>query len=203
MAILKISFILFVLLFWNCVFSINQEQIKADIITFYSNVKTYEAQFQQTNYWSGANLSRQSTGTLYFNDEKLILSYDEPDNQMLIVENNSVVLYLPNSNQAILSSQIDVLLRPAELIEHFWANANDITSETNTDSLFITLKTKNNEHIKMKFYQNKLIQLQILDADKNKVRYNFQTIKMNKSIKKEILDFELPESVQFIDTRNR
>jgi outer membrane lipoprotein-sorting protein len=201
MDILKIS--IFLIIFPILLSAQNADKIKAEIVSFYENVETYEAKFEQINFWSGANLSKTSKGTLYFNHDKLLLCYEEPDNQMLIVENQTVIMYDQNSNQAIISGEMDIPLRPAEIVEHFWDNALEIVSETKQDSLFITLKTQKNEHIEMKFYQKKLMRLQITDGDKNEVTYKFQTIYINKPIKKEILEYELPEDAQFIDTRNR
>lgn len=64
MDILKISFTLIFLPIM--LFAQNADEVKAEIVSFYDKVQSYEAKFEQINFWSGANLSKTSTGTLFF-----------------------------------------------------------------------------------------------------------------------------------------
>ncbi|MCK4311827.1 MAG: hypothetical protein KAW88_03725, partial [Candidatus Cloacimonetes bacterium] len=80
------------------------EEIYENILIKYSSIKTYEANFLQENYWKELDTFKQSFGKIYYDSSHLLLDYEEPQGQKLLIANSDITIYEPSSNQALISN---------------------------------------------------------------------------------------------------
>ena len=96
------------------------EKIYEKVLRTYSTINTYETSFVQENYWDEIDVYKTSEGKLYYDEENLLMNYSKPDGQKLLINQNSMTMYDPISEQAIISDEVEIELRPDKLISHYW-----------------------------------------------------------------------------------
>lgn len=205
MDISKNSTFLLICFFFVSVFAAKSDWVsfQKELLDFYHEIDTYQTDFIQKNYWAGASVSKSSEGTLYYTNQKLLLKYKKPDEQVMLVDSTQVQLFNPISNQLLITSSIDVPLRPAEIIEQYVHEADEIEMETRKDTILISTSTIDYQKVTMLFKNKLLIGFSLQDHENNQVSYEFNNIQYNQPLDSSLFKLSLPEKVQIIDRREK
>ncbi len=180
----------------------NLETIYEQVLINYSTIYTYETIFTQVNYWEEIDVDKTSEGKLYYDKEKLLMAYSQPVGQKLLIEENSITMYDPVSEQAIISDKIELELRPDKLISHYWDMSEKELLDQFDDTIKIKLLTPEEEKIIITISNSIITEFSIVDNNKNFVIYKFSDIQINKALPNSIFELTLPEDTSIIDTRN-
>ncbi len=92
----------------------------ASVIERYERARSYEIEFTQENYWALADTSYTIDGVLLLErPNRLSVSYD--DGGRIVVDDDSLQVYVPATNQFFASSidSSDIMLDPARLLRQF------------------------------------------------------------------------------------
>ncbi len=177
------------------------EEIYENILIKYSSIKTYEANFLQENYWKELDTFKQSFGKIYYDSSHLLLDYEEPQGQKLLIANSDITIYEPSSNQALISNEIDMELRPVKFISQYWDISRKELIEENEKSFKIKFITPEKEQIFIHVNDCLITEFMILDEQENSVIYKFSSEKFNTQLPESIFELNLPEDVNIIDNR--
>ena len=178
------------------------ETIYEQVLINYSTIYTYETIFTQVNYWEEIDVDKTSEGKLYYDKEKLLMAYSQPVGQKLLVNENSMTMYDPVSEQAIISDKIELELRPDKLISHYWDMSEKELLDQFDDTIKIKLLTPEEEKIIIIISNKFITEFNIVDKNQNYVIYKFSDIQINKELPDSIFELILPEGTSIIDTRN-
>ncbi|MCF7793525.1 MAG: outer membrane lipoprotein carrier protein LolA [Candidatus Cloacimonetes bacterium] len=171
------------------------------ILIKYSKVKFYEAEFEQENYWKSIDVTQSSHGMIYFDVDNFLMKYEQPEGQILFIQNDTVTIYDAATNQAMISNNMNIELRPVNLISEYWESSDKKLNFSENDLTKITLKTEINETITLLLEDHILAELTIHDEDENFVLYKFKNAKINEQLPAGVFDVELPEDANIIDNR--
>jgi len=178
------------------------ENTYENILITYSTAYTYEAKFIQENYWAEINIDKISEGKLYYNKENLLMDYSQPDGQKLLINEEYMTMYDPIADQAMISDEFDIELRPDKLISHYWDISEKAIIDKFDDTIKIKLKTPQEENIIITISNKLVTEFNIVDENGNFVIYKFYNIKINEGLPENIFELTLPESTNIFDTRN-
>ncbi len=178
------------------------ETIYEEVLITYSTIHTYEANFVQENYWEEIDVYKTSEGKLYYNKENLVMDYFIPVGQKLLINKNSMTMYDPISQQAIISDEVEIELRPDKLISHYWDVSEKELIEQFDNTIKIKLHTPEEEKIVITISNNIVTEFNIMDKNKNFVIYKFSDIQINKALPDSIFELNLPEETNILDTRS-
>ncbi|MDA3812683.1 MAG: outer-membrane lipoprotein carrier protein LolA [Candidatus Cloacimonetes bacterium] len=179
------------------------EKVYDEVLIKYATIYTYETNFTQENYWKEIDVYKSSEGKLYYNREKLLMAYSQPVGQKLLINENSIAMYDPVSEQAIISDKIELELRPDKLISHYWDMSEKELVDQIDDTIKIKLLTPDKERILITISNNMITEFNLVDNNENFVLYKFSNIKINKRLPENIFELNLPEDTSIIDTRNK
>ncbi len=177
------------------------EKVYENILITYSNIKSYEANFTQQNYWKELDVSKQSNGKIYYNTDCFLMKYNEPTGQLLLIKKDTVTMYDTASQQALISNDLQTELRPVKLISEYWDISRKELIESDSISFRIRLITPDSQHIEVNIKDSLITEFTIIDIDENSVVYKFSNEKINKSLPKDIFEITLPEDTNIIDNR--
>jgi len=178
------------------------ENTYENILITYSTAYTYEAKFIQENYWAEINIDKISEGKLYYNKENLLMDYSQPDGQKLLINEEYMTMYDPIADQAMISDEFDIELRPDKLISHYWDISEKEIIDKFDDTIKIKLKTPQEENIIITISNKLVTEFNIVDENGNFIIYKFYNIKINEGLPENIFELTLPESTNIFDTRN-
>jgi outer membrane lipoprotein-sorting protein len=177
------------------------EKTYENILITYSNIKSYEADFTQQNYWKELDVFKQSKGKIYYNTDHFLMKYNEPEGQLLLIKKDIVTMYDAASQQALISNDIQTELKPVKLISEYWDVSKKELTESDSINCKIRLVTPDSQQIEVNIKDFLITEFSIIDIDENSVTYNFSNEKINKSLPKDIFEITLPEGTNLIDNR--
>lgn len=177
------------------------ENIYGEMLITYSTIRSYEAMYLQENYWVEMDVDKVSKGKLYYDEENLLMDYSEPDGQKLLINNEELTMYDPVNNQAVITNEFDIELRPAELISQYWDISEKKIIDEYDRTVKIELRIPEAETIVITLTDKLLKKLTLIDPNGNFVIYKFSDIKVNEALPENIFKLILPEDVNLIDTR--
>ena len=178
------------------------ETIYQEVLITYSTIHTYETSFVQENYWEEIDVYKTSEGKLYYNKENLVMDYFIPVGQKLLINKNSMTMYDPISQQAIISDEVEIELRPDKLISHYWDVSDKELIEQFDDTIKIKLITPEEEKIIITITNSIVTEFNIMDKNKNFVIYKFSDIIINEKLPPTIFVFVIPVDANILDTRS-
>jgi len=186
----------------TCVFQLLAETKLADIydsvLIKYATVKYYEADFEQENYWKEMDIMQKSAGRVYFDFDNFLMEYAEPKGQFILVQNDTVTLYDAASNQAIISNNMGIELRPVKLISEYWENSQKQLEYSEGNVVKLLMQT-DAERISLTLENYMLVELLIQDNDDNFVVYKFKNAKINEELPPHIFQKKIPDDANLID----
>jgi outer membrane lipoprotein-sorting protein len=174
--------------------------------TFYSNmhqrydaIKSMQADVTQVNEFVLSKSTLTSYGKLYYQPGKLLITYNKPHIQKLLVSNGLTQVYDQDSKTLIKSKTAANMqsANPLMLVDQFWQDSKkEIISE---DSTQITLRlipntNKNVKQIKTTFSLSTYLprELSYSDASGNTVRYKFRNLRTGQNIPPATWNLQVP-----------
>jgi outer membrane lipoprotein-sorting protein len=200
MAISKISVIL-LLLVVTSLFATGTDALYQRLEQYYNQVEQYQAKVSQENYWPQLDLTRQSSGMLYYDANRLILRYDDPDGQLLRIDSTGVLIYDPASMQVMRTDAMDIQLKPMALLQTYWQDADICILEETATTTTLQLKNPDNTTITCQMQDDHIVQLSFTDDKGNRVRYRFSGEVLNQPIPDAVFAFEITPQMNVIDNR--
>ena len=178
-----------------------------EIVAVYNAAPAVEAHFTQTNTWPDLDRSMTSHGVMYYNQEKLLLRYDEPEGHMLLALPESIQMWDPGANREIIldPGEIAGQLRPAQLVAHYADGALlERTDIGDRSELRITPEDSQDlRRLRVTWDRSKkrIVEMGYETIDGDQVSYLFTDQKFPSVIKEETFLPNLPSSRDIIDTR--
>lgn len=200
MAISKISVIL-LLLVVTSLFATGTDALYQRLEQYYNQVEQYQAKVSQENYWPQLDLTKQSSGMLYYDANRLILRYDDPDGQLLRIDSTGVLIYDPASMQVMRTDAMDIQLKPMTLLQTYWQDADISILEETATTTTLQLKNPDNTIITCQVQGDSIVQLSFTDDKGNRVRYRFSGAVLNQPIPDAVFAFEITPQMNVIDNR--
>jgi outer membrane lipoprotein-sorting protein len=155
----------------------------------------------QENYWKELDTFKQSYGKIYYDSSHMLLDYEEPAGQKLLIVNSAITIYEPSSNQALISNEINMELRPVTFISQYWDISQKELIEENEKSIKIKFITPEKEQIFIHLNDCLITEFLILDEFENSVVYKFSSEIINEQLPENIFQLNLPENTNIIDSR--
>ena len=170
------------------------------IMAYYETIDNYRAEFQQTNFWLELDKSFTSSGVIYLKKEKILLKYNEPEGQLLLVDEYKLLMYDPMRKQAVYSDPQGFDINPRSLLEAH-RSQSEIILEAG-DKTVIEAILDNGETYN--FIVNGLLIERIVYTGINGdyVQYDLIKPEINSVIKDEIFEINLPRDITIIDNRS-
>ena len=210
--------LLLLLAFQFSLYSISGEDILDNVENKFKELKTFEAEFTQTQFWELADEKSETTGKFYFkqedtfrieNGEDYILSdgktvwrYSAANNQVLIEEVKE-----DERESSMLPHKIFFqFTTDYELIDYFTKKSKD--GNEDNDIFVIKLRTKKGEekfingvkaYISSDFITKKI---EYKDIDENTTIFEFNKVKIDKPIDEQKFTFKKQDDkIEVIDLR--
>ena len=195
----KKFFIVLVFITINLVLAAASADKITEIIEYYDTIDTYSAQFHQTNYWLELDKSYASNGNIYLKNEKMLLSYEEPEGQLLMVDSTKVLIYDPQRKQAVYSSPEGFDINPRSLLEKYKDSAEIFINDAAERIVDVALD--NGESYRF-IVEEKLITTIIYTGDNGDyVEYQLLNPVINGNFDDSVFEVDLPRDISIIDNR--
>jgi len=183
----------------------------ADILTnFVSELKTYEARFEQSQRDPRGNQVQFSTGYMALSRPgKFRWVYETPYEQQLISDGESLWVYDPDLEQAtrraltgsIDTSPIMILMDEKSLTEVYDIKLVDEEDGMRWFSLTAHDGQSDFNQILIGMDEQGFASMQLIDAFDNVTRVSFMDRKINRPLDMDQFDFTPPEGVDVVETR--
>lgn len=176
------------------------------MLTAYGDLKSWQAEIKQTNYFIATQTTLNSEGAIFFQKGQISIRYNKPNEQYMLVRDSKVTVYDKASKTAARMNLTAAVqsLNPPEIIKTFWAKSQKTLAHEKDNLVAITLTPHKDNQIKqIRFIMNRktgyITQFFYLDKEKNSVLINFAKIKTNQSIPESVWKLPIPPDVKIMD----
>lgn len=176
------------------------------ITNTYGGFSSFQASIKQDNHFAQINKSISYQGVIYFTKGRMVIRYDKPNFQRLMISNGKVDLYDQQSNTVFRSRMRPEFgkMNPVEILQHYWKKSvvtvrtdknklSNVTLKPIKDPIIVTLTASINP--KTGIVQS----LGYTDANGNKVSYSFSGIKTNAAIPASVWQYNYPKNIQVVE----
>jgi outer membrane lipoprotein carrier protein len=203
---------IFILLSGNLSHAETPEQAALDAIQQnYEKVLTFEADFIQKSYIKMMDKTQDVKGTVSIKKPgKMKWDYGAPDTQILISNESTLWLYVPDEEQAtkvpiesIYSSNTPALFLAGKgkLTQAF--NVESVNLDKDPISITLTPKADDQAMTRLQLFANKknyqITGSTVYDKLGNKTEIRFSNIKTNREIPEKTFQFQAPANVEVLD----
>ncbi len=204
-----------ILIFWimlSSAWADDGQAILESIQKQYESVDTFRAHFIQRAYVKIMDQTQESEGEVSIKKPgKMKWVYNAPDPQILVSNNQTLWLYIPDENQVTKTSIQDIYTTntPAsffsgkgKLADTF--QVKNLSHNGNVVTLFLKPQ-KEGQDLKelVLFADNKNYQIigsKVYDGLGNRTEIQFSNIKINLQIPDQLFEFKIPGGVDLLDT---
>ena len=201
----KIATFIGLLMLAGCLSAITADELYLKMSSSYKNIQSYQANVKQTNYFQDIDSSINYSGKMYFIPGRMLIHFDKPSLQRLLIEKGTFTLYDQSSNTIYTSQILQQYQRmnPLELLQLYWhrstvsvkagkAELVNVSLKPKKDSMLISISASINS-------KSGLVQsLSYQDCGGNQVSYSFSNIQLNKTIDASVWNFNYPKDAQRI-----
>ena len=203
---------IFILLSGNLIHAETPEQAALDAIQQnYEKVLTFEADFIQKSYIKMMDKTQDVKGTVSIKKPgKMKWDYGAPDTQILISNESTLWLYVPEEEQAtkvpiesIYSSNTPALFLAGKgkLTQAF--NVESVNLDKDPISITLIPKADDQAMTRLQLFANKknyqITGSTVYDKLGNKTEIRFSNIKTNREIPEKTFQFQAPANVEVLD----
>ena len=203
---------IFILLSGNLIHAETPEQAALDAIQQnYEKVLTFEADFIQKSYIKMMDKTQDVKGTVSIKKPgKMKWDYGAPDTQILISNESTLWLYVPDEEQAtkvpiesIYSSNTPALFLAGKgkLTQAF--NVESVNLDKDPISITLIPKADDQAMTRLQLFANKknyqITGSTVYDKLGNKTEIRFSNIKTNREIPEKTFQFQAPANVEVLD----
>ncbi len=203
-------FTLILLVSASFLFAINPSDLYQELINKYGQVETFQADLQQTSYYSEIDYTNISQGKIYYNPNNIFIEYTSPKAEKISLSDDLVKIYQVEPDRMIMTyaDSSFVSLNMKYLIERIW---NDELVELTEDESYYIVKVELTEQNSIANIENiefaidkkeKIVQkVKYLDNSANEVQVLFSNIRLNEALPDNFWEIETTENTQIIDYR--
>ncbi|MDZ4182868.1 MAG: outer membrane lipoprotein carrier protein LolA [Candidatus Cloacimonadaceae bacterium] len=181
-------------------------EVYAKMQSAYKNLSTFQANVKQTNYYPQLKRSIVYDGKIYFSPGRMLMSFDKPHTQRLVIQNSRVELYDAQSNTLFKARMLPQFgkMNPVEILQVYWTKSTVKITRESGDIAQVKLIPKDDPlvtsleasiHKKSGIVQT----LSYSDSSGNTVTYAFSGIKTNAAIPASVWNFSYPKDAQIIE----
>jgi len=189
---------------------ITNQELYQELILKYNNIETFQADIQQTSYYSEIDYTNVSVGRIYHNPEKIHIDYNSPKIEKISLSDNVVKIYQAEADRLIITYADSTFasLNIKFLIERIWNNETVSLTENDTLYLINIVMTEqksfaNIRNIEFTIDKKTMLVQKVKYQDNlaNEVEVTFSNILLNRPLPDEIWNIELTDTTQIIDYR--
>ena len=185
--------------------AISKDALYKKLVDAYSGISSFQASVKQDNYFAQINKTISYTGNIYSNPGRMVIRFEKPNFQRLMVSGGMVDLF-DSSSKTVFRSRMQPefgKMNPVEILQHYWkkstvtllgskGNLSDVSLKPFSDPVIVTLTATINN-------KTGLVQsLGYTDANGNRVSYTFSGIKTNGKIPDSVWQYTYPKDVQVV-----
>lgn len=186
--------------------AITTDVLNKKITATYGGLSSFQASVKQDNYFAQIKKSISYQGNIYFTRGRMVIKFDKPNVQRLMISNGMVDLYDAQSKTVLRSRMRPEFgkMNPVEILQVYWkksvvrvlsssGNISEVSLKPFDDPLIVSMTASIN-------HKTGIIQtLSYTDASGNKVTYSFTGIKTNARIPESVWIFNYPKDVQMVE----
>ncbi|PKN72921.1 MAG: outer membrane lipoprotein carrier protein LolA [Candidatus Cloacimonetes bacterium HGW-Cloacimonetes-3] len=186
--------------------AITTDALYKKITATYGSFSTFQASVKQDNYFAQIKKSISYQGNIYFTRGRMVIKYDKPNVQRLMISDGMVDLYDAQSKTVLRSRMRPEFgkMNPVEILQVYWKKStvrvlsskgtiSEVSLKPYDDPLIVSMTATIN-------HKTGLVQtLSYTDASDNKVTYSFSAVKTNVSIPNSVWKFTYPKDVQVVE----
>lgn len=200
----KISIVLILSLF-GVLHAISVAELHDRVKLSYQKLISFQANVQQTNYYTQLKRSIVYTGKLYYTPGRMLMSFYKPSVQRLQIQSGKAELYDASSNTLLRSKMQPEFgkMNPVEILQHYWTKSK--VSIVKQEKHLCTVKLIPQKDPMIKEMQAVIDSktgivnsLKYTDPAGNTVTYRFSNIKRDAAIPASVWKFNYPKDVQVI-----
>jgi len=186
----------------------NQELLN-EFLERNKRISTYQATFEQRNYWPDSDVELFSYGHLYTKKDKIMLDFYAPTKQVMLGTEDDLRLYFPEKNQLIIQdwSYWQNFINPELLAKEYIDFCNlELTKRYNNVTIFKFKPTEVMQDFKELVIQfsntdSLIVSLEYKDQYDNEVGFYFTDAYINTGMPDDIFTLPVPENTTIIDQR--
>jgi outer membrane lipoprotein-sorting protein len=176
------------------------------MINAYAKVTSWQAVINQSNYFTQAKTSLNSSGTFYYQKGKIAIRYKKPAAQSLLIQNGTITIYDKIGNNAIKSKLVSTVqsLNPVEIVKAYWEKSDKAILQTTELKTVVSIKPKSDEQIKefkatIDNNTGYITKFSYQDMQGNTVTIAFTRLKINKPIPPSVWNLNIPRSAKVFE----
>ncbi|MDD3235952.1 MAG: outer membrane lipoprotein carrier protein LolA [Candidatus Cloacimonetes bacterium] len=186
--------------------AITADALYLKITSMYGSLSSFQASVKQDNFFASIDKDISYQGNIYFTRGRMVIKYDKPNTQRLIISGGKVDLYDAQSKTVLRSRMRPEFgkMNPVEILQVYWkksivrilstkGNITEVSLKPFEDPMIVSMKASINHKTGM------VQSLGYTDASGNKVTYSFSNIKTNAKIPESIWKFSYPKGVQVVE----
>lgn len=201
----KISLIL-VLMLATLLAAQSPQDLYQKLSSRYANLSSFQADVSQENHFVQINKTMRYTGKLYFQKDRMLMSFSSPSVQRLKIQNGYAELYDADS-KTLFKSKVEPQfnkMNPIEILEHFWQKSEVKILETKDGKSRVRLTPAKDPLISsleatLDNRSGIVSKLSYTDKSSNRVSYSFSNISTDKPIPPSVWNFSYPKGIQVIE----
>lgn len=178
-----------------------QKMLKA-----YTNLTSWQAALNQTNYYGQTKTTLKSSGNFYYQKNKIAIYYNKPNEQSLLVQNGALTMYDKASNAVMKSRLASAVqsLNPVEIVKTYWKVSDKTIIQNTEQSTVLSIKPKDDEQIKeikatIVKSSGLISSLVYIDKQGNSVTINLSKLKINKPIPASVWKQNIPKNAKVFE----
>jgi len=200
----KIS--LLVLLLCGVLFAQASTGLYQKLSSRYGSLTSFQADLSQTNHFAQLGRTISYEGKIYFQPGRMLMSFDTPSPQRLLIHAGKAELYDGSSRTLYRSDILPEFNRmnPIELLQLYWEKSSVERLKDQDGFARVRLIPKNDPHLQELSAsihpQSGIVhRLSYMDLSDNTVSYNFTNIQIDTMIPSAVFRFVYPEDTQIIE----
>lgn len=198
------------LLIGNYLLGMSNHELYQELMQVYDDISTFQADIEQTSYYSEIDYTNVSEGKIFHNPEKILIEYSSPKVEKITLVDDVVKIYQEEADRLIMTyaDSSFVSLNMKYLIERIWNDDLIEVTESVTNYIVKVKLTEANaianiEDIEFSIDKKDMLvrKVKYKDSSNNEVEVLFSNILLNMPIRDELWEIKTTEDTQIIDYR--
>jgi len=171
----------------------------------YGNIKSYQAEVKQDNYFAQIKKSISYQGRIYFSQGRMLMHFTKPNVQRLYISGGKAELYDAQSKTLFRSAIKPEFgkMNPVEILQTYWTKSQVKLTGTSGNISNVQLLPAKDPMISritasINHKTGLISKLAYTDASGNQVSYTFTAVKLNGGIPASVWNYTYPKGVQVI-----
>ncbi len=198
------------LLIGTYLLGMSNHELYQELMQVYDDISTFQADIEQTSYYSEIDYTNISEGKIFHNPEKILIEYSSPKVEKITLVDDVVKIYQEEADRLIMTyaDSSFVSLNMKYLIERIWNDDLIEVTESVTNYIVKVKLTEANaianiEDIEFSIDKKDMLvrKVKYKDSSNNEVEVLFSNILLNMPIRDELWEIKTTEDTQIIDYR--